>query len=439
MNENNLSHPSSAHGNYRWVVCSLLFFATTINYLDRQVMGLLKPVLEKNFQWTETDYSHIVMAFTAAYAVGLLVFGKIIDRVGSRLGYTVSITIWSLAAMLHAMVKSTFGFGFMRALLGLGESGNYPAANRTVAEWFPKKERALAVGFFDSGANIGALVAPVLVPWILGTYGWQTAFIITGSIGFLWLIAWRFFYEIPARQKRLTPAEKAYIQSDGPVADTTPIPWARLFTLKQTWAFIVGKFFTDPIWYFFAFWLPSYFSNTFHLDLKKPSLPLILVYSGSTVGALAGGYLSSLLIKKGWKVYKARKVAFLVSALAVLPIMMCRYTDDMWVVVSLITLAVAGNAAWSANIFTIVSDMMPKNAISSVVGIGSTAGAIGGILFPMFIGFVLDFYKSRNNITAGYNIIFVFCGLSFLLALVLIHFITPKMEPLDDQAKDVVP
>ena len=420
-------------GNYRWVVCSLLFFATTINYLDRQVVGLLKPVLEKQFHWTETDYSHIVMAFTAAYAIGLVLFGRIIDRVGSKLGYTVSVTIWSLAAMLHAAVNSTLGFGFVRSLLGLGESGNFPAAIRTVTEWFPKKERALATGFFDSGSNIGALVAPVIIPWILSSYGWHGAFIITGAIGFLWLIAWRYFYEVPERQRRLKPAELTYIRSDAAepmdkAGEEASMPWVKLFGLRQTWAFIVGKFFTDPIWYFFLFWLPSYFSNTFNMDLKKPSLPLILVYSGATIGALGGGYLSSMLIKRGWQVYKARKLALLVSALAVLPIIASRYTTNQWVVVGLISLAIAGNAAWSANIFTIVSDMLPKRTVSSVVGIGSMAGAIGGVLFPLLIGAILDHYKNIGRITAGYNIIFIFCGISFLVAWLLIHIITPKME-----------
>ncbi|HEY4286283.1 MAG TPA: MFS transporter [Puia sp.] len=457
-------------GNYRWVVCGLLFFATTINYLDRQVVGLLKPTLEQKFQWTETDYSHIVMAFTAAYAIGLLFFGRIIDRVGSKMGYTVSVTIWSLAAMLHAAVTGTSGFTAARTFLGLGESGNFPAAIRTVTEWFPKKERALATGFFDSGSNIGALVAPVIVPWILGSYGWQAAFLITGVIGFGWLIAWRTFYETPARQKRLGAAELEYIQEkadkgvsgsaavagsgtgasgieasgtkasgtegsgtegSGTEASASSLSWVQLFGLRQTWAFIVGKFFTDPIWYFFLFWLPSYFSNTFHLDLKKPSLPLILVYSGATIGALGGGYLSSMLIKRGWPVYKARKTALLLSALAVLPIVLSRYTTSVWSVVGLICLAVAGNAAWSANIFTIVSDMLPKKAVSSVVGIGSMAGAVGGVLFPMFIGFVLDYYKGMGRMTAGYNVIFIFCGISYLIAWVLIHFITPKMRPVE--------
>ena len=420
-------------GNYRWTVCALLFFATTINYLDRQVLGLLKPVLEKEFNWTETDYSYIVMAFTATYAIGLVVFGRIIDKIGTKLGYSISITLWSIAAMLHAAVRSTLGFGLARAALAVGESGNFPAAIKTVAEWFPKKERAFATGLLDSGSNIGALVAPIIVPWILGAYGWQEAFLITGAIGFIWLIAWRYYYQKPANQKKLSKTEFVYIHSDNESEDEASeknnIPWIRLFRLRPTWSFIAGKFFTDPIWYFFLFWLPSYFNSTFHLDLKKPSLPLVIVYTGATIGAIGGGYLSTWLMKKGWSVAKARKTALFISGLCVLPIIASRYTTDMWVVISLITLAVAGNAAWSANIYTIVSDMLPRKAVSSVIGIGGMAGAIGGVLFPLFIGFILDYYKGIGNLTAGYNIIFIVCGLSFLIAWLVIHLLTPKMKP----------
>jgi ACS family hexuronate transporter-like MFS transporter len=419
-------------GNYRWFICFMLFAATTINYLDRQILGLLKPGLEKTFSWTETDYSHIVMAFTATYAFGQLFYGKLIDKIGTKLGYTISITVWSIAAMLHAAVRTTFGFGAMRALLGMGESGNYPAGVKTVAEWFPKKERALAVGIFDSGSNIGACVAPILVPWILSVYGWQMAFIVTGALGFVWLAAWISFYEIPVKQKKLKPAELAYINSDEDALtednDTSTVTWKKLLGLKQTWAFIAGKFFTDPIWYFFLFWLPSYFATYFHLDLKKPSLPLVIVYTGTMIGSIGGGYLSSWLIKKGWPVYKARKAALMVAAICVIPVMATRYTTNMWFVIALISLSVAANQAWSANIFTIVSDMFPKKAVSSVVGLGGMAGAIGGVLFPMFIGFILDFYKGTGNIVAGYNIIFIVCGCSFLVAWLVIHLLAPKME-----------
>lgn len=422
---------ASKTGSYRWFICFLLFAATTINYLDRQILGLLKPELEKTFSWTETDYSRIVMAFTACYAFGQLFYGKILDRIGTKIGYTISVTLWTIAALLHATIKSTFGFGVVRGFLGLAESGNYPAGVKTVAEWFPKKERAFAIGIFDSGSNIGACVGPVLVPWLLAAYGWQTAFLVTGSLGFIWLMAWLYFYEIPSRQRRLTKAEFNYIHSDDK-DDTSEhgatVSWGRLLSLKQTWAFIAGKFFTDPIWFFFLFWLPSYFNSYFHLDLKTPSLPLVIVYTGTMIGSLGGGYFSSWLIKKGWPVYKARKAALLLAAFCVIPIIATRYTTDMWVVVALISLSVAANQAWSANIFTIVPDMFPKRAISSVVGLGGMAGAIGSVLFPIFIGFILDFYKGAGNIVAGYNIIFIICGSSFLVAWVVIHLLTPKME-----------
>ncbi|WP_460956772.1 MFS transporter [Spirosoma litoris] len=418
-------------GMYRWFICAMLFAATTINYLDRQILGLLKPTLEKIFSWTESDYSYIVMAFTATYALGQLLYGRVIDRIGTRLGYTISVSIWSIAAVLHAFVRTTFGFGLVRALLGVGESGNYPGGVKTVAEWFPKKERALAVGIFDSGSNIGACVGPLLVPFILALYGWQIAFIITGSLGFIWLLVWLLTYEVPARQKRLNRAEYDYIHSDNEVEAVSAgsVSWGELLRLRQTWTFIAGKFFTDPIWYFFLFWLPAYFNASFHLDLKKPSLPLVIVYTGTMIGSIGGGYLSSWLIQKGWPVYKARKMALLVSAIAVVPILITRYTTDMWVVVSLISLSVAANQAWSANIFTIVSDMFPKRAVSSVVGLGGMAGAVGGVLFESLIGYILDVFKASGNIVVGYNIIFLVCGSSFLLAWLIIHWLTPKMEP----------
>jgi ACS family hexuronate transporter-like MFS transporter len=372
------------------------------------------------------------MAFTACYALGQLIYGKIIDRIGTKLGYTISVSVWSIAAMLHALVRSTLGFGMARALLGLGESGNYPGGVKASAEWFPKKERATAIGILDSGSNIGACVGPILVPWLLAIYGWKPAFIITGSLGLLWLVVWRIFYCIPTKQKRLSQAELAYIQADQDEElsgeNKGAVSWGRLLALKQTWVFIVGKFFTDPIWFFFLFWLPSYFTTSFRLDFKKPSLPLVIVYAGTMLGSIGGGYLSSWLIKKGWPVYKARKAALLISAFCVLSIIATRFVNDMWVVVALISLSVAANQAWSANIFAIVPDMFPKRAVSSVVGLGGMAGAIGSVLFPLFIGFILDFYKATGKIVAGYNIIFLVCGTSFLVAWVLIHFILPKMD-----------
>ena len=418
-------------GNQRWIVVALLFFATTINYIDRQVIGLLKPTLEVEFGWSEKDYANIVMAFTAAYALGLLVFGRIIDKIGTKMGFSISIVFWSIAACLHGVVKTTFGFGIARAALGLGESGNFPAAIKTVAEWFPKKERALATGIFNSGANIGAVFAPILVPTILALYGWQEAFIITGAIGFVWLIFWLYYYEIPTRHKKVTEAELAHIHSDNEedTSNEKPITWGTLFRVRQTYVFIAGKLLTDPIWWFFLFWLPSYFSTSFNLDLKKPGWSLVIIYMATSIGSIGGGYLSSYFIQKGWPVYKARKTAMFIFALCVLPIMSAKYATNMWVAVALISLAAAAHQAWSANIFTVASDMFPKKAISSVVGIGGMAGSIGGVLFPIFVGYILETYRQLGDSTAGYNIIFFVCGLMYMLAWAVMHFISPKMTP----------
>ena len=416
-------------GNYRWVIVALLFFATTINYLDRQIIGLLKPTLENQFHWTESDYSNLVSAFAAAYAVGLVIFGYVIDKVGTKLGYTVSIIVWSVAAMLHAMVKSTLGFGVVRIALGLGEGGNFPAAIKTVAEWFPKKERALATGIFNSGANIGAVAAPIIVPWILGIYGWQMAFLITGAIGFIWLIFWLIFYEVPSRYKKLTKEEFDFIHSDDEeVIEEKKVIWIKLLGIRQTWTFVAGKLLTDPIWYFFLFWLPAYFSTTFNLDLKKPSLPLVIVYTATTIGSIGGGYLSSWLIRKGWPVFKARKTAMFIFAVCVIPIITARFATNVWQAVGLIGLAAAAHQAWSATIFTTASDMVPKRAISSVVGIGSMAGAVGGIFFPQLIGLILEANKKAGHLVTGYNIIFSICGFAYLLAWVIMHFLSPTMK-----------
>jgi ACS family hexuronate transporter-like MFS transporter len=426
-------------GNYRWVICALLFFATTINYVDRQILGYLKPTLEVEFNWTETDYANIVMVFAACYAFGYVIFGNFIDRIGSKLGYTVSIIIWSVAAIAHAFVKSTFGFGAARAVLGLGEAGNFPAAVKAVAEWFPKKERALATGIFNSGTSIGAVVAPILVPWLLGTYGWEQAFVITGALGFIWLIFWWFFYEIPSKQKRLSAEEYAFIHSDNEIIEdenAKPIKWATLLKIKQTWVFIIGKFLTDPIWWFFLFWLPSYFSTTFALDLKKPSIHLVVIYTATTFGSIGGGYLSSYLIRKGWTPFKARKTSLLIAAIVVMPIILAKYATDIWGAVAIISVAAAAHQAWSSNIFTVVSDLFPKRAVSSVVGMGGFVGSMGSTLFPLLVGSLLDYYKAAGNIGAGYNILFIICGCTYLVAWLCIHLLTKNLRPVEDLLKD---
>ena len=415
-------------GKLRWTVVALLFFATTINYIDRQVLGLLKPTLEKEFQWTETSYSRIVMALTASYAIGLLVFGWYIDRIGTRLGYIVSIIIWSFAAMGHALVRTSFGFGIARAALGLGESGNFPAAIKAIAEWFPKKDRAFATGIFNSGANIGAVLAPPIVYALQRAFGWRSAFIWTGALGFLWLIWWWYKYEVPSRHKKITEEEKAYIISDtnNQGDEGVRMPWLKLLGIRQTWAFVFGKFLTDPIWWFFLFWLPSWLSTRFGVDLKANlGLPIIIIYTATSIGSIGGGWLSSYLIKKGMPVFRARQRAMLIFAICVLPIFLVRYVTDIWQAVWLVSLAAASHQAWSANIYTTASDMFPKKTVSSIIGIGGMAGAIGGILFPWLVGNILEHYKLLGDINAGYNILFVISAITYLIAWCLMRLLAP--------------
>ncbi|MBD2701736.1 MFS transporter [Spirosoma sp. BT702] len=419
--------------NYRWVIVVLLFLATTINYLDRQIIGLLKPILEVEFGWSETDFARIVMAFQAAYAAGLLLLGWFIDKVGTKVGYSITIIFWSVAGMLHAVARSAIGFGIARVGLGLGEAGNYPAAVKTVAEWFPKKERALATGLFNAGTSVGVVAALLIVPWILSNYGWQEVFWITGALGFVWLIFWIIFYDVPTRQKRLTSEEYTYITSGQETEPEvkTSVNWFKLFTLPQTWALITGKGLIDPIYWFFLFWLPSYFSSMFKLDLKKPSVELMLIYLATTVGSIGGGYLSSLLIKRGWPTLKARKTVLFAFAVIELSVILIQFVTDVWVAVGLISLAVAVHQAWATNVFTMASDLFPKQAVSSAAGIAGMAGAVGGIFFPMLVGSLLDSYKAAGNLGGGYNILFTICGFTYLTAWIIIHLLTRKPKLVD--------
>jgi ACS family hexuronate transporter-like MFS transporter len=406
-----------------------LVSATTINYLDRQILGLLKPTLEIEFSWSETDFAFLVMAFTGAYAVGLISWGWFIDRIGTKPGYIISVAAWSIMGMLHATARSVTGFGLARIGLGLTEAGNVPAGMKTIAEWFPRKERALATGLFNAGTSFGIIIALLIVPLILSNYGWHEVFIITGSVGFIWLLVWIFVYDVPSKHKRLTAEEYNYIH-DGQKLDAeaqeevVKIKWLKLFTYPQTWAFITGKILLDPIYWFFLFWLPSYFSTTFQLDLKKPSYELMIIYTATTIGSIFGGYFSSYLVRKGWETIKARKFALLIFALLELTIILAQFAKGPWVAVGLLSIAVAAHQAWAANVFTLASDMFPSQVVSSVVGIGGMAGALGGILFPMFIGYVLDSYKALGNINSGYNLIFTICGCTYLFALLIIHLLT---------------
>jgi MFS transporter, ACS family, hexuronate transporter len=417
-------------GNYRWVIVTLLFFATTINYLDRQVIGLLKDTLAKDFNWSEKDYSRIVMAFSTAYAIALLIFGKLIDQIGTRLGYAISVIIWSIAAMCHALATGTPGFAIARTALGFGEAGNFPAAVKSVAEWFPKKDRAFATGIFNSGTNIAAIAGPPLIAWIFSTYGWQKAFLWTGGLGFIWLIFWWRLYEIPSKQKRLTAEEYKYIHSD-PVEITDDgiksSSWSELFQLRQTWAIILGKFLTDPVWWFYLFWIPSYFNTIYHLNLTRSAIHVSTVYVIASFGSILGGFLSGWLIKKGVPIYKARRISMLIFACCVVPIYFVRYTNGIWPAVFLISLAAAAHQAWSATIYTLAGDMFPKNKIGSVIGIGGMAGSVGGILFPLLIGILLDHFKMIGLLGTGYNIIFGICAVAYLLAWIIMQLLSPKM------------
>ncbi|NML56942.1 MFS transporter [Chryseobacterium cheonjiense] len=416
------------NGNVRWFMLSLVFLATTINYLDRQVMGLLKPILEKEFVWDEKDYSYIVMAFTATYAIGYLAMGRFIDRVGTKVGYAVSLIVWSLASIGHGFVKSTLGFIIARSTLGISEAGNFPAAIKSVAEWFPKKERALATGIFNSGATVGAILAPLLVPYILGHYGWRETFVWIGALGLIWIILWWKFYTIPEKTKRLSKIEFQYIKSDqnGQTEEHSKVPLSELLKYKVTWSFAIGKILTDPIWYFFMFWLPAYFSDVFKMDMTKPSLPLIIIYSGTTVGSIGGGYLSSFLIKKGWAIGRARSLTMLLFALMVVPVMFSKYVDNMWLITVVIAFATAAHQGWGANLMTTVGDKLPNNYVSSVIGFGGMLGSAAGIIFPLFIGIILDAFKKAGNINGGYNIIFFIAGISYVAAWAIIWLINRK-------------
>jgi MFS transporter, ACS family, hexuronate transporter len=408
--------------NYRWVICALLFFATTINYVDRQVLGFLAPTLQRSIGWNEAGYGWIVTSFQAAYAISLLVIGRVIDRIGTRKGFSVAIIIWSVAAMGHALARSAIGFGVARFGLGLGEGGNFPAAIKTVAEWFPKKERALATGVFNAGSNLGPIIVPLTVPWIVAHYGWQAAFVATGALGFIWLIFWFPVYRKPEEHSRISQAELAHIKSDPP-EPATKMPWARLIPHRQTWAFAIGKFMTDPIWWFYLYWLAKFLDKNYGISLSKLSLPVIVVYLTADVGSVGGGYLSSALIKRGWTINAGRKTAMLVCALCVVPVMLAAFATNMWTAVLLISLAAAAHQGWSANIFTLASDMFPRRAVGSVVGIGGMAGAVGGMLFSATTGYVLLWTHSN------YVPVFVVCGSVYLIALLIIHLLAPRLEP----------
>lgn len=427
-------------GYFRWVICGLLFLAATVNYIDRQVIGILKPTLQQEFGWSEMDYADIVFSFQIAYAMGLVLAGRLMDRLGTRIGFAIAIVIWSLAAMAHAeamwfgpwvaALLGMFGFaysasvaGFMgaRFMLGLGESGNFPASIKAVAEWFPKKERALATGIFNSGTNVGALLTPLAVPWITLNYGWYWAFIATGLIGFLWLALWWPMYRSPEKHPRVSPAELAFIQSD-PADPPGKVPLRDILPHRQTWAFAIAKFMTDPVWWLYLFWVPDFLNRNHGIDLQHIGPPLIAIYLIADIGSIGGGWLSSALIKRGWSVNAARKTAMLVFALAVVPIIFASKTNNLWVATLLVALAAAAHQGWSANLFTLASDTFPRHAVGTVVGFGGMAGAVGGMLIAKLTGFILQ-------TTGSYLPVFLIAGSTYLLALSVVHLLMPKLEP----------
>ncbi|MDB5196572.1 MAG: major facilitator superfamily 1 [Flaviaesturariibacter sp.] len=423
-------------GKYRWTICGLIFFATTINYIDRNVISYLKSTFTEQLGWTDADYSNVEITFKIFYAIGMLGAGRIIDRLGTKIGYGLFTFLWSVAGICTAFVNSVAGFQMVRGALGVMEAGNFPAAIKTVAEWFPKKERALATGIFNSGANIGAIVTPICVPLILVHWGWKWAFIATGLLGFVWLVFWLLFYEIPLRHKKVSASELAYIESDKDEQhdlneEQPKLSWAKLLGYRQTWAFIIGKFLTDPIWWFYLFWLPDFFESVYHIKLQSASWPVAAVYLISTIGSVWGGWLPLNLIRKGAPVFKARKRSMLLYAFCVLPIFFALILGriNLWYAVGVIGIAAAAHQAWSANIFTTVSDMFPKNSTASVTGLGGMFGGIGGIALSLFVQKqMFVHYRAAGHIETAYYIMFAICAGAYLLAWLIMHLLVPKMK-----------
>jgi ACS family hexuronate transporter-like MFS transporter len=406
---------------FRWRICALIFAATTLNYVDRQVIGILAPDLQRMFSISESGYSGIVFAFQLAYAIGLLGAGAVIDKLGTRIGYALAICVWSLAAMSHALAGSMLGFAAARFLLGLGEAGNFPAAIKTVAEWFPRRERAFATGIFNSGSNVGAILAPLAVPVVAIQWGWQAAFLFTSVLSAAWLVTWLIVYRPAEEHPRLSKEELAYIRADAETP-SRKVPWGQLLGHRQTWAFAVAKFMTDPIWWFFLFWLPKFLYSTYGITLTQMGPPLIAVYLMADVGSIGGGWIAGRFIKRGWSVNKARKGAMLICALCVTPIVFASSASNVWVAVALIGLATAGHQGWSANVFTLTSDMFPRHAVGSVVGLGGFFGAVGGMLISYFVGFLLE-------TTGSYVPVFMMAGSAYLLALLIVHWLAPRLAP----------
>ena len=414
--------PTRNTGNIRWFICGLLFFATTVNYVDRQVLSILKPTLQTEFGWNEADYGWIVSCFTLAYAIVLPLAGRVIDRIGTRLGYTIAVAIWSVASMSHAFARGAWSFGLARFGLGVGEAANFPAAIRTVADWFPQKERSLATGIFNSGSNVGVIIAAFTVPYLTIHFGWRAAFIFTGGLGLLFVVPWLLWFRKPSDHRWLSAAELAHIQSDGPVEKAAKVPTAQILKHGAARAFIVGKFMTDPVWWFYLSWIPGFLKSTYGVNLTSIGPPLIVIYVMADVGSVGGGWLFSGMVSRGWTPNRSRKTAMLICALMATPVMSLFYVKTLWPAVVLIGLAAAAHQGWSANLFTMASDAFPRRAVASVVGIGGLAGGVGGMLLQPAVGYWLDFSNK------SYGPIFVVAGTMYLVSLALIHLLVPKLE-----------
>jgi len=408
-------------GRYRWVICGLLFAGTAINYVDRQMIGVLKAPISHDLGWNERDFATVIIWFQAAYALGYASFGWFIDRLGARVGYSVAFIIWTVGHTLCGFAGSAAQFSAARFVLGVGESGNFPAGIKAVSEWFPARERALATGIFNAGANIGAVVTPAVVPFIVVTLGlgWRMAFIITGAASLVWLVAWAVIYRRPREQPRVSAAELAYIESD-PADPAEKIGWLRLLRYRETWAYALGKFLIDPIWWLFLFWTPDFLAKTYHLDLKSFGPPLIVIYLISDLGSIAGGWSSSTMMKRGFSANVARKLTMLACAFLVMPIFFAQYVDSLWLAVAIVGLATAAHQAFSANLYTIPSDMFPRGAVGSVVGIGGTVGAVGGMGMAWFTGYILQ-------TTGSYTLIFAVAGSVYLIAVGVVHLLSPRL------------
>jgi ACS family hexuronate transporter-like MFS transporter len=415
------SAPRAGLGRVRWTICSMLFVATSINYMDRQVIAILKPTLEHSIGMTEVSYGYIVDAFQIAYAIGLLAGGRLIDKLGTRIGYMLVMVTWSLSAMGHALANTVLEFGVARFFLGLGESGNFPAAIKTVAEWFPQNERSLATGIFNSGANVGAILAPAIVPWVTLRWGWHVAFLTTGLFSVLWILWWFLYYRRPTDHPTLTATELRHIYQDAAEDLGPSVPWRRLLRCRQTWAYSAAKFLTDPIWWFYLFWLPSYFSAKFNLNLSHLGLPLILVYNVSAIGSIGGGWLPAPFRRLGLSPNYARLAAMLVCASLVVPIFTAAGVKSLWSAIALISVAAGAHQGWSANLFTTSSDMFPRRAVGAVVGIGGMAGSLGSALFAFFAGHILQ-------LTHSYGILFSIASSAYLLALIVLYVIAPGLK-----------